>query len=62
MPCLALDSFSNTSWININPSMDKVSRVFTVQNEITYQFPNLNGCTVELISNLFPHITGRVFT
>ena len=36
-----------------------------VWNEITYPFPNFNGCIVEVwewISNFIPHLTGHVVT
>ena len=45
------------TWINFNPSNDKV------WDEITYQFPNFNGAAVEVsewISNSIPHFTGHL--
>ena len=38
---------------------------YKVWDEITYPFPNFNGCTVEIwkrISNFVPHITEHMFT
>ena len=38
---------------------------YKVGYEITYLFPNFNGCTVEVwerISNNLPHFTGHVIT
>ena len=38
---------------------------YYVWDEITYPFPNFNGCTVEVwerISNFIPHFTGHVIT
>ena len=31
------------TWINLNSSMDK----YKVWDDITYPFPNFNGCTVQ---------------
>ena len=36
---------------------------YKLWDEITYPFPNFNGCPVEVyewISNLIPHFTGHV--
>ena len=38
---------------------------YKVWDEMTYPFPNFNGCTVEIldrISNLTPHFTGLAIT
>ena len=36
------------TWINFNPSMDKLSHAQYVWDEITYPFLIFNGCTVEV--------------
>ena len=44
------------TWVHFNPSIDHVPS--KVKGEITYPFPNFNGCTVEvweLIGNFIPH-------
>ena len=38
---------------------------YEVWDEVTYQFPDFNGATVEVwesISNFIPHLSGRVIT
>ena len=45
------------TWINCNPIIH-----YKMWDEITYPFPNFNGCTVEVwewISNIIPHFTGE---
>ena len=52
------------SWINFNANMDDYIH-YKVWDEITYPFPNFNGCAVEVwerISNFIPHFTDRMIT
>ena len=53
------------TWIDFNPSMDKVITCLVKCDEITYPFPNFNGCTVEVwewISNFITHFMMDVIT
>ena len=50
------------TWINFNPSMDTYYIHYKMWQEITYPFPNFNGCNVEvwewiIISNFIPPYT-----
>ena len=52
-------------WFNFNPSRVSNSIYYIVWDEITYPFPNFNGCTNDVwesISNFIPHFTGHVIT
>ena len=47
------------TWFNVNPSMDEYHMLGKVQDEISYPFPNFNGCidkVWEWINNFIPHI------
>ena len=36
------------TWLELNLSMDKYNIRYNVWDEITYPFPNFNGCPVEV--------------
>ena len=47
------------TWISFNPSLNICCIHYEVWDEITYPFPNFNGCSVEVwewISNFIPHL------
>ena len=50
---------------NLNPHTDKYHMPSNVWDEITYPFPNFNGCTVKVwdwLNNCIPHETMGVIT
>ena len=43
--------------------MENTITVWVLWDEITYPFPNVNGCTVEVCEwtrNVIPHFAGRI--
>ena len=68
MPCTfsteQLRSLSVT-WFELITALISKYINYKVWNEITYQFPNFNGCTVEVwewIINFIQHFIGHVVT
>ena len=52
-------------WLTLIPALISNNIYYMVEDEITYAFPNFNGCAVEVwewIRNFIPHFTGNVIT